>query len=45
MVVEIPFEEQEQMLRSSIVALLSRNPNCPLAQLLGHALMDLYEDL
>lgn len=43
--VEIPVEEQEQMLRDSIVALLSRDPLCPVAQLLGQALMDLYETL
>lgn len=44
MAVEIPLHEQEQMLRDSIVALLSRDPRCPIAQLLGQALMDLYEE-
>lgn len=43
MAVEIPIEEQEQMLRDSIVTLLSRDPLCPVAQLLGQAMMDLYK--
>lgn len=43
MAAELSFEEQEQMLRDGIVALLSRDPHCPIAQLLGQALMDLYE--
>lgn len=44
-VVEIPLDEQIEMMRNGIVALLSHNPHCPVAQLLGQALMDLYEDL
>jgi hypothetical protein len=39
--VEIPYEEAAECMRRDIVALLSRNPHCPLAQLLGRALMDL----
>lgn len=42
--VEIPIEEQIEMMRNGIVALLSRDPHCPVAQLLGQALMALYED-
>lgn len=42
--VDIPVEEQIELLKSGIVALLSRDPHCPMAQLLGQALMDLYEE-
>lgn len=45
MPVEIPVEEQIHIIRSSLVALLSRDPHCPFAQVLGQTLMDLYEDL
>lgn len=34
-------EEADTLLRQDIIALLSRNPHCPLAQLLGQALADL----
>ncbi len=42
---EIPVEVQIEIYRADIVALLSRDPHCPIAQLLGQALMDLYEEL
>ncbi len=42
---ELTREEREERYRSDIVALLSRNPHCPLAQLLGQRLMDLYEEI
>ncbi len=35
-------EEAIETMRADIVALLSRNPHCPIANLLGQALMDLY---
>lgn len=38
-------DEAAETIRRDIVALLSRNPYCPIANLLGRALMDLYEDL
>lgn len=38
-------EEAEEIMRADIVALLSRNPHCPLAQLLGQALMDIMFDV
>jgi hypothetical protein len=41
--VKLTFEEQVEAYRSDIVALLSLDPHCPVAQLLGQALMDLYE--
>lgn len=41
----VDLEEAVEMIRSDIVALLSRDPHCPIAQLLGQALMDLYEEL
>lgn len=34
-------EEAEEIMRADIVALLSRNPHCPIANLLGRALTDL----
>lgn len=37
-------EEAIGMLRNDIVALLSKDPHCPIANLLGQALMDLYTD-
>jgi hypothetical protein len=41
---ELTLEEQEEIMRRDIVALLSRNPHCPLANLLGQALADLHND-
>lgn len=40
-VVEISYEEERELLRDSIVTLLSRDPHCPIANLLGQRLMDL----
>lgn len=40
---ELTLEEQIEAYRNDIVALLSRDPHCPIAQLLGQALMDLLE--
>lgn len=37
-------EEELKNLRQDIVALLSRDPHCQIANLLGQALMDLYND-
>jgi hypothetical protein len=37
-------EEAEETMRQDIVALLSRNPHCPIANLLGQALIDLQSD-
>jgi len=45
MIVEIPLEEEAEMLRDAIVALLSRDPNCPFAQILGQRLMDVQIEL
>ncbi len=42
---EVPLEERIEMMRSGFIALYSRDPLCPIAQLLGQALMDLYEEL
>lgn len=39
---EIKREEAIELRRADIVRLLSRNPHCPIANLLGQALMDLY---
>jgi hypothetical protein len=41
---ELTLEEQVEQYRQDIVALLSHNPHCPIAQLLGQALMDLVEE-
>ena len=41
---DIDREEAIEMMRSDIVALLSIDPYCPVAQLLGQALMELYND-
>jgi hypothetical protein len=41
---ELTLEGQIAAYRQDIVALLSKDPHCPLAQLLGQALMDLYEE-
>jgi uncharacterized protein YbcI len=41
---ELNREEAIEMLRHDIVALLSKDPHCPIANLLGQALMDLYTD-
>lgn len=35
--------EAIETMRADIVALLARDPHCPVANLLGRALMDLYE--
>lgn len=37
--------EAEEIYRNDIVALLSKNPHCPFANLLGQRLMDLYEEI
>jgi hypothetical protein len=42
---ELTIEEAAEIMRHDIVVLLSRNPHCPIANLLGQALMDLYEQL
>lgn len=44
MVSEPTRDEKKQRYRQDIVALLSRNPHCPIANLLGQALMDLYNE-
>lgn len=38
-------KEAVEILRHDIVVLLSRDPHCPVANLLGKALMELYEQL
>lgn len=38
-------KEAEEIMRRDILALLSRNPHCPVANLLGQALMDLHQGL
>lgn len=45
MIVDLNREEAAELMRHDIVVLLSRDPHCPIANLLGQALMDLYEDL
>jgi hypothetical protein len=35
--------ETAAILKNDIVLLLSKDPHCPIANLLGRALMDLYE--
>ncbi len=45
MISEVSAEEEIEALRGDIVTLLSKNPHCPLAQLLGQRLMDLYEEI
>lgn len=42
---EVSVEEEIETLRNDIVALLSNNPLCPFANLLGQRLMDLYEEI
>ncbi len=37
-------DEAIAIMRRDIVALLSRNPHCPIANLIGQALMDLYTE-
>lgn len=37
-------EEAEEIMRRDIVTLLSMDPHCPVAQLLGQAMTDLYQD-
>ena len=44
MVSELTVAEAAQIMRQDIVALLSRNPHCYIANLLGQALQQLYED-
>ena len=39
--VDIPREEEMQMLRDTMVALLQRDPHCQFANLLGRRLADL----
>lgn len=41
--VEVPIEEEMQMLRDAMVVLLRRNPHSPLANQMGQRLMDLME--
>lgn len=41
---DMTFEEKVECYRRDIVALLSIAPHCPIANKLGWALMDLYED-
>lgn len=45
MISEVSAEEETEALRSDIMALLSKNPRCPFANLLGQRLMDLYEEI
>jgi len=42
---DITIEEEEEALRRDIVALLSRDPHHPYAQILGQRLMDLQIEL
>jgi hypothetical protein len=42
---ELSIEEAAEIMRHDIVVLLSRDPHCPLANLLGQALVDLQEQL
>lgn len=42
---EIDAWEAIQMIREDMVALLRRDPHCPIANLLGQRLMDLYEQI
>jgi hypothetical protein len=44
MVSDLTPEEEAQIMRHDIVALLSRDPHCWLANLIGKALMDLNND-
>jgi hypothetical protein len=37
-------EEAEEIMRQDIVTLLSRDPHCQIANLLGRALIDLFND-
>lgn len=41
---ELTLEEQIDAYRQDIVSLLSKDPYCSIAQLLGQALMDLYSE-
>lgn len=43
MVADIDPKEEAETLRRDIVVLLSQNPHCWIANLLGQRLMDLYE--
>jgi hypothetical protein len=42
---ELTVAEAIEIMRQDIVALLSRDPHCPIANLLGKALLDLYQEL
>jgi hypothetical protein len=42
---ELTREDKVERYRSDIVALLQIDPHCPIANLLGRALMDLYEEI
>ncbi len=44
MVAEIDPEEEAQTLRQDILVLLSQDPHCQIAQILGRRLMDLLEE-
>lgn len=37
-------DEAIEIMRHDIAVLLSHNPHCPVANLIGHALMDLYTE-
>lgn len=37
--------EAVQIIRGDMVALLRRDPDCPIANLLGQRLIDLYEEI
>lgn len=45
MLTEINPWEEAAILRRDMVALLRRDPHCPIANLLGQRLMDLYEQI
>jgi hypothetical protein len=42
---ELTVTEAIEIMRQDIVVLLSRDPHCPIANLLGKALLDLYQEL
>jgi hypothetical protein len=41
---DLSIEERIEIMRHDIVTLLSKDPHCPIANLLGRELMDLYEE-
>lgn len=41
---DLTCEEAIEIMRRDIVVLLSRNPHCPIANLIGRALMDFYSE-